>query len=81
MIDSICVLQSSAYVTSITVKIYKSWHNRALRFWMSNEVGVQRDLITGLNVDDLEWQRKDFGRCDARSMLTNVGIEEEIVLD
>lgn len=81
MVDAVAVLQSTADVTGVAMEVDESRNAASLLLGMSNEVGVQRDFIFGLYVHDFERKTVDLRRRNTRSMRSDVGVEEQIVLN
>lgn len=81
MINAVAVLKPTANVASIAMKVDESRYATAFLLWMTNEVRVERDFISGLYVHDLKRQTVDLWRWYASSMRPDIGIEEQIVLD
>lgn len=76
MINSIAVLQSTANVASVAMKVNQSRYATSFLFWMTDEIRMEGNLIASFYVDDFKGQSIDLGRWNTSPMGTDVGIEE-----
>lgn len=81
MVDTVAVLQTTADVAGVAMEVDESRNAASLLLGMSNEVRVKRDFIFGLYVHDFERKTVDLRRRNTRSMRSDVGVEEQIVLN
>ena len=58
-----------------------SRHWTAFRLWMSYEVSVEGNFITSFDEYRFKWKLIDEGRLNTSSMDSNVGEEQEIILN
>lgn len=81
LVDSIAVLQPPANVTGIAMKINERWNGVALLLGMTNEIRVEGNFVAGLYVHSFKRQPVDLRRWHALPMRSDVGVEQQVVLD